>query len=133
MKKKILEYLGKSYCCIRNSSLLDFLLLYSELQSMHRIKQNQPMASEKNMRPYFSSLIVLNCMVYPDPKFLIFSFCFHVKFRFSKKATNFETISHLICCLLSKCQIKWKITPNFLGLLRKVELYSAGKLRTIHN
>ena len=30
-----------------------------------------------------------------------------VKFRFSKKATKFETISHMIWRLLSKYQIKW--------------------------
>ena len=33
----------------------------------------------------------------------------------------------MILCFLSKClskrQIKWKITPNFCGLLRKAELY----------
>ena len=45
-----------------------------------------------------------------------------VKFRFSKKATKFETISHLILRLLSKCQIKWEIVSNFCGLFRMSEL-----------
>ena len=47
-----------------------------------------------------------------------------VKFRFSKKATKFETISHLIWRLLSKCQIKWEIISNFCGLFRMSELYA---------
>ena len=46
-----------------------------------------------------------------------------VKFRFSKKATKFETISHMIWCLLSKCQIKWDIVSNFWDFLRMSELY----------
>ena len=41
--------------------------------------------------------------------------CTVIKFRFSKKATKFETISHVICRLLSKCQIKWEIVSNFLS------------------
>ena len=48
-----------------------------------------------------------------------------LKFRFSKKATKFETISHMIWCLLCKCQIKWEIVSNFCGLFRMSELYSA--------
>ena len=32
-----------------------------------------------------------------------------IKFRLSKKAKKYETIFHLIRCLLSKYQIKWKI------------------------
>ena len=39
-----------------------------------------------------------------------------VKFSFSEKATK-------IWSLLSKRQIKWVITPNLCGLLRKTELY----------
>ena len=52
-------------------------------------------------------------------------FCY-LKFRFSKKATKFETISHMIWRLLSfKCQIKWEIfwVLNFCGLFRTSELY----------
>ena len=47
-----------------------------------------------------------------------------IKLRFSKKATKFETISHMICRLLSKCQIKWEIVSNFCGLFRMSELYN---------
>ena len=47
---------------------------------------------------------------------------FYVKFRFSKKATKFETISHMIWRLHSKCQIKWEIVSNFCGLFRMSEL-----------
>ena len=36
----------------------------------------------------------------------IFSRIFRVTFRFSKKATKFETISHLIWSLISKCQME---------------------------
>ena len=43
-------------------------------------------------------------------------------FRFSKKATNFETISHLIWRLLSESQIKWEIVSNFCGLFIMSEL-----------
>ena len=39
-----------------------------------------------------------------------------LKFRFTKKVADFETISHLIWSLLSKCQIKWEIVSNFCGL-----------------
>ena len=50
-------------------------------------------------------------------------FCY-LKFRFSKKATKFETISHMIWRSLSfKCQIKWEIVSNFCGLFRMSELY----------
>ena len=31
-------------------------------------------------------------------------------------ATKFETISHMIWRLLTKCQIKWEIVSNFCGL-----------------
>ena len=48
-----------------------------------------------------------------------------LKFRFSKKATKFETISHMIWRLLCKCQINWEIVSNFCGLFRMSELYSA--------
>ena len=40
---------------------------------------------------------------------------FFVKLRFSKKATKFETISHMIQCLLSKCQIKSEIVSIFVA------------------
>ena len=43
-----------------------------------------------------------------------------LKFRFSKKATKFETISHMIWRLLSKCQIKWEIVSNFLWPFQNV-------------
>ena len=46
-----------------------------------------------------------------------------IKFRFSKKATKFETISHMIWGLPSTCQIKWEIVSNFCGLFRMSELY----------
>ena len=45
-----------------------------------------------------------------------------LKFRFSKKITKFETISYMIWCALSKCQIKWEIVSNFCGLFRVSEL-----------
>ena len=48
---------------------------------------------------------------------------FLLKLKFSKKTTKFETISHLIWRLISKCQIKWKIISNFCGLFRMSELY----------
>ena len=47
----------------------------------------------------------------------------YLKFRFSKKATKFETISHVIWRLLRKCQIKWEIVSNFCGLFRMSEFY----------
>ena len=53
---------------------------------------------------------------------------YHVKFRFSKKATKFETIPHMIWCLLSKCQITWEIVSNFCGLFRMYELYELEKI-----
>ena len=37
---------------------------------------------------------------------------------------NLSSIWFDVC--YSKCQIKWKITPNFCGLLRKAELYAAN-------
>ena len=46
-----------------------------------------------------------------------------LKFRFSKKATNFETISHLIWCLLSKWQINCDIVSHFCCLFIISELY----------
>ena len=46
-----------------------------------------------------------------------------IKFRFSKKATKFETISNMIWRLHSKFQIKWEIVSNFCGLLRMSEVY----------
>ena len=46
-----------------------------------------------------------------------------LKFSFSKKATNFELIFHLIWRLLSKCELKWKIVSNFCGLYRMSKLY----------
>ena len=55
----------------------------------------------------------------------------HIKFRFSKKAAKFETISHMIWRLLSKCQkIKWEIVSNFCGLFRMSELYDKQPCRT---
>ena len=47
----------------------------------------------------------------------------HLKFRFSKKATKFETISHMIWSLVSRCQTKWEIVSNFCALFRMSELY----------
>ena len=43
---------------------------------------------------------------------------------FLRRPQTFGVIFHLIWCLLSKCQIKWGITPNFCSLLIKAELYS---------
>ena len=54
-------------------------------------------------------------------------FCLYVKFRFSKTATKFETISHIIWRVLSKCQMKWEIVSNFCGLFRKSKLYCRQK------
>ena len=47
---------------------------------------------------------------------------FGIKFRVFKKATQFDTIFHLIW-RFSKCQIKWKIVSNSCGLFRMSELY----------
>ena len=46
-----------------------------------------------------------------------------IKFRFSKKAKIFETISHMIFRLLSKCKIKWEIVSNFCGPFKMSKLY----------
>ena len=43
-----------------------------------------------------------------------------LKFRLSKKDTNFETISHMIGRLVSKRQIKWNIISNFVAFLEKL-------------
>ena len=43
-----------------------------------------------------------------------------VKFWYSKKATKFETIFHLIGRLLSKFQIKWKIISDFVAFLENL-------------
>ena len=48
----------------------------------------------------------------------------YLKFGFSKKATIFETVFHLIWRLLRKCQIKWEIVSNFLGFFWMSKLYS---------
>ena len=48
-----------------------------------------------------------------------------IKFRFSKKTTKFETISHMIWRLLSKCQVKWEIVSSFCCLFRMSELYQS--------
>ena len=45
---------------------------------------------------------------------------FFLKFRFSKKATKFETISHLIWHLLSERQIMWEIVSNFVAFLENL-------------
>ena len=47
-------------------------------------------------------------------------FCLNLKFRFSKRATKFETISHMIWHLSSKCQIKWEIGSNCVTFLEKL-------------
>ena len=44
---------------------------------------------------------------------------------FLRRPQKFGVITHLIWRLLSNRQIKWVITPNFCGLLRKAELYLA--------
>ena len=46
----------------------------------------------------------------------------------SQKFGDFVVKFHMILRLLSKYQIKWKITPSFCGLLRKTELYHCGLL-----
>ena len=48
---------------------------------------------------------------------------YYVKFRFSKKATKFETISHLIWRLVSKLQIKWGIVLNFVAFLENLNFH----------
>ena len=93
-------------------------------------------------RSYFSRNSTLRLMSFfsPNTTFLVFIFiivCSILNYtlhlipiiskilimsRFSKKATNFETISHLIWRLLRKCQIKWVIVSNFCGLFRMSEL-----------
>ena len=52
----------------------------------------------------------------------------YLKFRFSKKAIKFETISHMIWRLLSTCQIKWEIVSNLCGLFRMSKLEVSNKL-----
>ena len=48
----------------------------------------------------------------------------YVKFSFSEKATKIWSYHPLdLTFTLSKYQIKWVITLNFCGLLRKAELY----------
>ena len=42
---------------------------------------------------------------------------------FLRRPQKIGVVNHLIWRLLSTCQIKWVITPNFCGLLRKAELY----------
>ena len=44
-----------------------------------------------------------------------------------------EGPKNLIWRLLSKCQIKWVITPNFYALLRKAELYNSYDSQTCLN
>ena len=51
-----------------------------------------------------------------------------LNFRFSKKVTKFETISHMIWLLPRKFQIKWEIVSNFCGLFRMSELYMQVRL-----
>ena len=49
-----------------------------------------------------------------------------LKLRHSDKATKIrKKTSHLICHVLSKRQIMWKIASNFFDLLRKPELFSS--------
>ena len=38
-----------------------------------------------------------------------------LKLRHSEKATNFEKNLQLVLTLLSKCQNKWEIFPNFVA------------------
>ena len=44
-------------------------------------KMNQPLASEKYVRLFFSFLIVSDGMVFPDPKFLIFNFWYFLNIK----------------------------------------------------
>ena len=46
----------------------------------------------------------------------------HLKFMFSKKATNIDEIFTVNLTLCGKCQIDGEDFVNFCGLLRKYEL-----------
>ena len=54
-----------------------------------------------------------------------------LKFRFSKKSTRFEPISHMIWSLNSKCQIAWEIVSNFCSLFRISKLYGRKSRKKI--
>ena len=56
-----------------------------------------------------------------------------LKFRFSKKATKFETISHMIWRLLSKCQIKWEIVSSFLAFSEYPNFDTDASNTAVHN
>ena len=62
---------------LKNQSLYHKILLLQKFNDRRgkvlKSKTNQPATSEKKMRPFFSFLIVSDCMVYPELKFLIFS------------------------------------------------------------
>ena len=53
----------------------------------------------------------------------------YMKFSFYEKATKIWSYLLLDLTFTSKCQIKWKITPNFRDLLRKAELYQRKKMK----
>ena len=68
-----------------------------------------------------------------DRRVLLSPVSIPLKFSFSKKATKFELIIHLIWRLLGKCQItevRWNIVSNFCGLFRMSELYHLAFLST---
>ena len=65
---------------------------------------------KKNMRPYFSSLVVSDCMVYHDPKFLI-SFKYqklrvrvnHTIRHNQHNQTQWHKVNDFDFCFVSKC------------------------------
>ena len=63
---------------------------------------------------YISFFLFFRVFLYP--------FVF-IKFRFSKRATKFETMSHMIRRLLIKFQIKSEIALNICGIFKMSELY----------
>ena len=62
-------------------------------------------------------------MLPPNSMLVLIQISKYIKFKFSKNATKFEIISHMIWCLLSKCQIKWDIVLYICGLFRMSKLY----------
>ena len=81
--------------------------------------QAEPVDSKTNLRLLLIETVT-RLQSYTSQELWILCF---LNSRFSKKATKFETTSHLIWHLLSKCQIKWEIVSNFCGLSRLFELY----------
>ena len=82
--------------------------------------------------PHSSIWIQCWCQIWVTRKFICYTFqtqkscvIFHLttylKFgHFLKRPQKFETSFHLICHLLNRCQIKWKIVSNFVAFLEKL-------------